>query len=158
MNRKKLLLGLLFFGATQVNAQQTTTSTGGNATGPNGNVSYTVGQVVYTTNTGTTGSVAQGVQQAFEIYTLLGAENFNINLQMAVFPNPTTNWLQLDIKNYGFEKLSYQVFDINGKLVLQNKISSETTTISMENLSTNIYLLKVLDNNKEVKTFKIIKK
>lgn len=139
-------------------AQETTTSSGGNATGTNGNVSYTIGQVVYTTNSGTTGSVAQGVQQPFEIQTLLGAENFNINLQIAVFPNPTTNWLQLDIKNYGFEKLNYQIFDINGKMVLQSKISTETTTISMENLSTNIYLLKVLDNNKEVKTFKIIKK
>ena len=45
-----------------------------------------------------------------------------------------------------------------GKTVLKNKISTETTTISMENLSTNLYLLKVLENNKEVKTFKIIKK
>ena len=113
---------------------------------------------MYTTNTGTTGSIAQGVQQPYEIQTVLGIDNFNINLQMTVFPNPTTNWLQLDIKNYGFEKLSYQIFDINGKLVLQSKISTEATTISMENLSTNIYLLKVLDNNKEVKTFKIIKK
>ena len=121
-------------------------------------MSYTVGQTIYTTNTGTSGSVAQGVQQAFEIQTVLGVENFNINLQMAVYPNPTTNWLQLEVKNTGFEKLNYQIFDINGKLVLENKISTETTTISMENLSTNIYLLKVLDNNKEVKTFKIIKK
>lgn len=139
-------------------AQETTTSSGGNATGSNGNVSYTIGQVVYTTNTGTTGSLAQGVQQPFEIQTILGIDNFNINLQMTVFPNPTTSWLQLDIKNYGFEKLNYQIFDINGKLVLQSKISTEATTICMENLSTNIYLLKVLDNNKEVKTFKIIKK
>lgn len=139
-------------------AQEATTSSGGNATGSNGNVSYTIGQVVYTTNTGTTGSLAQGVQQPFEIQTVLGIDNFNINLQMTVFPNPTTSWLQLVIKNYGFEKLNYQIFDINGKLVLQSKISTEATTISMENLSTNIYLLKVLENNKEVKTFKIIKK
>ena len=155
---KKLLISILVISAFKVNAQEATASSGGNATGTNGNVSYTVGQVVYTTNTGTTGSVAQGVQQAFEIYTLLGAENFNINLQVAVYPNPPTHWLQLDLKNYGFEKLSYQIFDTTGKLILQSKISSETSTISMENLSTNIYLLKVLDNNKEVKTFKIIKK
>ena len=158
MKIKKLLISILVISAFKVNAQETTASSGGNATGTNGTVSYTIGQVVYTTNTGTTGSVAQGVQQPFEIQTLLGAENFNINLQIAVFPNPATNWLQLDIKNYGFEKLNYQIFDINGKMVLQSKISTETTTISMENLSTNIYLLKVLDNNKEVKTFKIIKK
>ena len=158
MNRKTILISLLFIGITQVHAQETTTTSGGNASGTNGSLSYTIGQTVYTTNTGTSGSVAQGVQQPFEIQTVLGIENFNINLQMAVFPNPTTNWLQLDIKNYGFEKLNYKIFDINGKLVLENKISTETTTISMENLSTNIYLLKVLDNNKEVKTFKIIKK
>lgn len=158
MKIKKLLISILVISAFKVNAQETTTSSGGNATGTNGNISYTIGQTIYTTNTGTSGSVAQGVQQPFEIQAVLGIENFNINLQMAVFPNPTTNWLQLDIKNYGFEKLNYQIFDINGKLVLENKISTETTTISMENLSTNIYLLKVLDNNKEVKTFKIIKK
>lgn len=158
MKIKKLLIATLLLVAFQTQAQEAVATAGGDASGTNGNVSYTVGQVVYTTNTGTTGSVAQGVQQPFEIQAVLGIENFNINLQMAVFPNPTTNWLQLDIKNYGFEKLNYQIFDINGKLVLENKISTETTTISMENLSTNIYLLKVLDNNKEVKTFKIIKK
>ena len=158
MKIKKLLIATLLLVAFQTQAQEAVATAGGDASGTNGNVSYTVGQVVYTTNTGTTGSVAQGVQQPFEIQTVLGAENFNINLQLAVYPNPTTNWLQLDIKNYGFEKLNYQIFDINGKLVLENKISTETTTISMENLSTNIYLLKVLDNNKEVKTFKIIKK
>lgn len=158
MKIKKLLISILVISAFKVNAQETTTSSGGNATGTNGNISYTIGQTIYTTNTGTSGSVAQGVQQPFEIQAVLGIDNFNINLQMAVFPNPTTNWLQLDIKNYGFEKLNYQIFDINGKLILQSIISAETTTISMENLSTNIYLLKVLNNNKEVKTFKIIKK
>lgn len=158
MNRKTILISLLFIGITQVHAQETTTTSGGNASGTNGSLSYTIGQTVYTTTSGTTGSMAQGVQQAFEIQTVLGVENFNINLQMAVYPNPTTNWLQLEVKNTGFEKLNYQIFDINGKLVLQNKISTETTTISMENLSTNLYLLKVLENNKEVKTFKIIKK
>lgn len=158
MNQKKILISLLFIGATQVNAQETTTTSGGNASGTNGSLSYTIGQTVYTTISGTTGSMAQGVQQAFEIQTVLGTENFNINLQMSVFPNPTTNWFQLDIKNYDFEKLSYQILDINGKLIMQSKISSETTAITTENMSTNLYFLKVLDNNKELKTFKIIKK
>jgi hypothetical protein len=39
---------------------------GGEATGSGGSVSYSVGQVVYTTNTGINGSVAQGVQQPYE--------------------------------------------------------------------------------------------
>lgn len=158
MNIKKLLVTSLLLGLTQVNAQEAVVTSGGNASGTNGNVSYSVGQIVYTTNTGATGSLAQGVQQPFEIQTVLGAENFNINLQLAVYPNPTTNWLQLEVKNTEFTNLSYQLFDLNGRMILNQKITTETSTISMEQLPAAIFLLKVVNNNKEVKTFKIIKK
>lgn len=158
MNIKKLLVTTLLLGLTQVNAQEAVVTSGGNASGTNGNVSYSVGQIVYTTNTGATGSVAQGVQQPFEIQTVLGAENFNINLQLAVYPNPTTNWLQLEVKNTDFTNLSYQLFDLNGRMILNQKITTETSTISMEQLPAAIFLLKVVNNNKEVKTFKIVKK
>ncbi|RTL14859.1 MAG: T9SS type A sorting domain-containing protein [Flavobacteriaceae bacterium] len=158
MNIKKLLVTTLLLGLTQVNAQEAVVNSGGNASGTNGNVSYSVGQIVYTTNTGATGSVAQGVQQPFEIQTVLGAENFNINLQLAVYPNPTTNWLQLEVKNTDFTNLSYQLFDLNGRMILNQKVTTETSTISLEQLPAAIFLLKVVNNNKEVKTFKIIKK
>ena len=158
MKIKKLLIATLLLGAFQAQAQEAVATAGGDASGTNGNVSYTVGQVVYTTNTGTTGSVAQGVQQPFEIQTVLGAENFNINLQLAVYPNPTTNWLQLEVRNTDFANLSYQLFDLNGKMILNEKITAETSSIQMERLPAAIFLLKVVNNNKEVKTFKIIKK
>lgn len=158
MKIKKLLVTTLLLGLTQVNAQEAVVTSGGNTTGTNGNVSYSVGQIVYTTNSGATGSVAQGVQQPFEIQTLLGAENFNINLQLAVYPNPTTNWLQLEVKNTDFTNLSYQLFDLNGRMILNQKVIAETSTISMEQLPAAIFLLKVVNNNKEVKIFKIIKK
>ena len=158
MKIKKLLIATLLLGAFQAQAQEAVATAGGDASGTNGNVSYTVGQVVYTTNTGTTGSVAQGVQQPFEIQTVLGAENFNINLQLAVYPNPTTNWLQLEVRNTDFANLSYQLFDLNGRMILNEKITAETSSIQMERLPAAIFLLKVVNNNKEVKTFKIIKK
>ena len=158
MKIKKLLIATLLLVAFQTQAQEAVATAGGDASGTNGNVSYTVGQVVYTTNTGTTGSVAQGVQQPFEIQTVLGADNFNINLQLAVYPNPTTNWLQLEVRNTDFSNLSYQLFDLNGRMILNEKITAETSSIQMERLPAAIFLLKVVSNNKEVKTFKIIKK
>lgn len=158
MNIKKLLVTTLLLGLTQVNAQEAVVTSGGNASGTNGNVSYSVGQIVYTTNTGATGSLAQGVQQPFEIQTVLGAENFNINLQLAVYPNPTTNWLQLEVKNTDFTNLSYQLFDLNGRMIYNQKVTAETSSIQMEQLPATMYLLKVIDGSKEVKTFKIIKK
>ena len=158
MKVKKLLIASLLLGFTQVNAQDVVATSGGNATGTNGNVSYSIGQVVYTPNTGATGSVAQGVQQPFEIQIVLGVENFNINLQLAIYPNPTTNWLQLEVKNTEFTNLTYQMYDLNGKLIYDEKVNAENTTIKTEQLPSAIYLLKVLDSNTEVKTFKIIKK
>jgi hypothetical protein len=89
---------------------------------------------------------------------VLGIDNFSINLQLVVYPNPTSNWISLDVKNYSFEKLQYHLINLNGVLILNNKITSETTAIQMEQYSSAIYLLKVLENNKEIKTFKIIKK
>ena len=66
-----LLLGLVLTG---LQAQTSVNATGTNASGSGGTVSYSVGQVVYTNNTGTNGSVAQGVQQAFEILVVTGLE------------------------------------------------------------------------------------
>ena len=55
---KRLNLTLIFLCALQLSyAQETITSAGGNATGTEGTLSYTVGQLVYTTNASTSGSV-----------------------------------------------------------------------------------------------------
>lgn len=51
-----LLLGL---GLTRLQAQEAIPASGGNATGNGGSASYSVGQVVYTTNTGTNGSAVR---------------------------------------------------------------------------------------------------
>ena len=58
------LLAALFSSSFCANAQDAIPATGGDATGSGGSASYTVGQIGYTTNTGTNGSVAEGVQQA----------------------------------------------------------------------------------------------
>lgn len=158
MNKKKLLIAAALLGLSQVNAQVPSSSSGGDATGTNGKISYTVGQVVYTTNTGTNGSMTQGFQQPFEIQTVLGIDNFNINLLMSVYPNPATNWLLLEMKNSLLENINYQLFDLNGRLMVNEKIKSEETTINLEKYPSSVYVLKVLENNKELKTFKIIKK
>ena len=161
MKYKKLKLSailLLGFGLTGLYAQEAIPTTGGNASSSGGSVSYSAGQVVYTTNTGTNGSVAQGVQQPYEISVVTWLEEANgINLICSVYPNPTTDFLQLKVENYDNTNLSYQLFDISGKLLESKKLESTQTNIVMSNLVPATYFLKVTDGNKEVKTFKIIK-
>jgi len=154
---KKIITSATFLllGLGVINAQETVTAAGGEATGAGGTVSYSVGQVVYTTNTGTNGSLAQGVQQAYEIYVTTGVNQTAINLEMIVYPNPTTNYLTLKVEDN--VNLSYQLYDLQGKVIENKKVTADNTTIKMEALSKATYFLKVIDNNKTVKTFKIIK-
>ena len=144
---------------TGLQAQTSVNATGGNASGSGGSVSYSVGQVVYTTNTGTNGSVAQGVQQPFEISEVTGIkEAKGITLQCSAYPNPTTDFLTLKIE--GNVKMQYtaSLFDMNGKLLKSKIADGIETTISMKTFVPATYFLKVIQGEKEVKTFKIIKK
>jgi hypothetical protein len=162
MRHKKLKLStvlLLGLGLTGLQAQSSGNATGGNASGSGGSASYSVGQVVYNTNTGTNGSVAHGVQQPFEISEVSGLEEANdINLSVSVYPNPTTDYLTLRIDEFEISNLSFQLYDISGRLLQSEKIISNQTSIVMSNLVPATYFVKVIQGCKEVKTFKIIKK
>jgi Secretion system C-terminal sorting domain len=146
---------LLYVNAS--NAQQATTAAGGDALSTGGSVSYSIGQIDYTTNISTSGSVAQGVQQPFEIYIVSGIENTAINLNLAAYPNPTTDFLQLEIKGDNLQDLTFQLVDLTGKIITSRKIANTTEIIDMEILSSATYFLKVIQNSQEIKTFKIIK-
>ena len=156
---KKLVLSILIvIVGVPLIAQEAIPAAGGDATGSGGSVSYSVGQMVYTTNTGTNGSVAEGVQQPYEISVVVGIEQAkDINLICTAYPNPTTDLLILEVEGAANEKFLFQLFDIMGKLLVSNKIIDNKTTISMANLAPAIYFLKVTDHQKVVKTFKIIK-
>lgn len=165
MRHKKLKLTAILFiglGLTVLQAQEAIITSGGNASGSGGTASYTIGQVVYTTNTGTNGSVAQGVQQPYEISVISGIEEANdITLQCMAYPNPTTDFLTLKIENYDNENLSYQLFDISGNLLENKKLTGNETTIGMAKLVPATYFLKVVQtkntSSQEIKIFKIIK-
>ena len=126
---------------------------GGKATGSGGAVSYSVGQVVYTTNTGTNGSVSQGVQQPYAISTTVGVNKTSIQLE--AFPNPTTNNLTLTTDDS--ESVIYQLFNNQGAEISSKTLNSKTSSISLEGHPPATYFLKVLKNNEIVKVFKIIK-
>jgi hypothetical protein len=140
-----------------LHAQESPTAAGGEATGTGGTASYSVGQVVYTTATGINGSVAQGMQQPFEISTTVGINETSINLEVNVYPNPTTNYLSLKVESEKLETLTYQLIELQGKVLESKKITTTTSTIEMEELPKAIYFLKVTKDNQLIKTFKVIK-
>ena len=109
--RKNIFLGMVLF-TSSLSAQESVNSSGGEATGAGGTVSYSVGQVVYTTNTGSNGSVAQGVQQPYEISTSGLTEVKGISLQISTYPNPVLDYLILKIEAYSNENYSFDLYHI----------------------------------------------
>ncbi len=154
------LITILMFGFGSASlAQSTIPATGGNAEGSGGTLSYTVGQVFYMFNTAGNGSEAQGVQQPYEISIATAIEGANaITLEIMVYPNPVSDLLKLKVGSYETGNLSFKLYNSIGTLLENRKIESNETDIVMRNLAHGIYLLKVINNRQELKTFKIIKK
>jgi hypothetical protein len=152
------IIFLLAFCTLSIFAQETIPAGGGNASGSGGSVSYTIGQVVYTKNTGTTGSVTQGIQQPFEISVVTGIEDIaGTSMSLSVYPNPAYNFLILKIEGYEITKLTWQLFDLDGKLLEFKNVVNSETSIDMSNHIPACYFLKVIKDNEELRTFKIIK-
>jgi hypothetical protein len=98
-------------------AQESVNITGSNAIGSGGSVSYSVGEVLYTSDIGSNGTVDNGVQHAYEIFTF-DLKETALNISLSVFPNPTADFLTLQVTKYNNQNLSYQIYDVNGKLFI----------------------------------------
>ena len=152
-----MLLATGFLSAGFAQAQQSANAAGGDATGGGGTVAYSVGQVVYTSNNSPSGTVSQGVQQAYEIF-LIGINETELNSSLSVFPNPILDNLTLQISDYNNEKLSFYLYDLQGKLLNKEQIIAEQTQINTSSLPPATYFIEVLNQvNKQVQSFKIIK-
>lgn len=149
-------VSLMLF-SIQTQAQETVTSSGGEATGTGGTVSFTIGQVNYQTNSGANGSVAQGVQQAFEIWVTSVNDIPGITLNVEAYPNPTQGDLWLNVDEFSGKDLTYQVYDFSGKLLMSSSILDSKTRISLQKYASATYFLKIRSAQSEIKTFKIIK-
>jgi hypothetical protein len=162
LRRFKLTIFLLFgLGLTSLKAQESVNASGGNASGSGGSVSYSAGQVFYTTHSNAFGKVSQGVQQPFEILVPTGFEDVKgINLSCTVYPNPTNDFVILKVDasaNFNIKSMSYQLYEINGKLLDNKKLAGKETIIDLSKLVPATYLIKIIEDHKEIKAFKIIK-
>lgn len=159
MQLKKILVSaILFFlpGLMALHAQEINAAAGGNGSGTTGFLSYTFGQVFYTSAKSVGGEVEEGIQHAYEIYLLPDPPD-TINLIASVYPNPTTDYIVLNITNYNAAELTYQLIDLNGKMLFNDVINGSRTSIALNYLTSGTYFLKINTNNTLVKSFKIIK-
>jgi len=63
----------------------------------------------------------------------------------------------LKVEDYNNEALSYSLLDEQGKLVMNEQITNQETQVAMSTLARGAYFINVLQANKKIQTFKIIK-
>jgi hypothetical protein len=152
---KSLFIALLLFTSFLSGAQEVIATQGDYFSNANGSISFTIGEVVIETITNGSNSITQGFNNQSEL-VVLGVDDIENEFQALVFPNPVSDILQLNISD--FTGLNYSVYDLRGRLISSNNILESKTTINLTKYSNGIYLLMLLNENKQkLKTYRIIK-
>jgi hypothetical protein len=137
-------------------SQSAVLPSGGNASGSSGSASYSMGQVVYSFKSSSSGSETQGVQQSFTISSV-GVDN-HTSVSVGVYPNPTSNYLQIDFGHEKFDGQHFVITDLNGKIVAKNNIINTKTNVDMAAYAPATYFLTIYsETNQIVTVFKILK-
>lgn len=138
---------------------QTLDSAGGEGSGEGGSISISVGQLSYTTISDPQLEIYQGVQiPAFNDAGTIAPAEKPLKIDIQAYPNPTTDYFVLNVQNYENEDLTYEFYNLQGKLIETKPINSSKTTINSSNLEAAVYLLRISYKNIPIKTLKIIKR
>ncbi|MGN7756141.1 MULTISPECIES: T9SS type A sorting domain-containing protein [Chryseobacterium] len=148
---------LFTFSVSILSAQSAVLATGTNASGGNGSVSYSVGQIAYMYK-GAGSQVLEGVQQAYEITTLSASETTTKQEGILLYPNPTRDYLYIDFSSVPYKGSEYQLFDAQGKLIIKDVISQPKSELNLSSLPSAVYIIRINQNGENLKTFKVIKK
>lgn len=141
-------------------SQQSVHAAGGDATGTEGTVSFSIGQVAYTSVSNEAGQVSQGVQQS-NLVIMVGQDEPLPGISVTLNPNPVRQdvFLQLaeDYPGTRRGEISLSLYDIYGSLLLHQIIVQESTTISLDKYPDGMYIVKVVRDQVAIKSFKVVK-
>ncbi len=144
-----LLLSFLF-----CSAQQSVNASGGNAYWSSGAVSYSIGQIDYSS----AGSqLTEGVQQPYEIVSLAVSETSG-EKNIALYPNPVKDILFVDFNGEKYVNAQYLLFDSQGRIIRKGIFSQKKTELDFSALPASAYIIQIFQDSKNIKIFKIIKK
>ena len=159
------ILGLaLFFGNssyTQSIAPQSVNSGGTKMTQANGSLSFTVGELVVLSQTDSDGNTLGGGFTAGATLTTASIQETDATvLDVSVFPNPTSDLVNIRINHSSIEQVVVTITDLQGKEVYNGKYAGISNTIGINTAAyapgTYVLSLKNL-NNQVLGTYKIIK-
>ncbi|MBV6404712.1 MAG: T9SS type A sorting domain-containing protein [Flavobacteriales bacterium] len=154
--RAPIIAGLLCLIAGDSEAQQEAAASGGEATGPGGTVSWTIGQVADLRADGTGGTALEGVQQPFDGLPT-GTAPPPPAPSPLVWPTLARQAVHVDLRDPAVRSVRVQVLDALGRVVLEHRARQVCTTVPIDGLAAGRYLLRLTGNGRPAGTFDLIK-
>jgi len=137
-----VILILFFLVSGECFSQQVVSTAGTCASGTNVQISWTIGEPVIETFTGTSVILTQGFHQSK--LTITALERFILpSLELKVYPNPFLSQLHIAVVKGDWDNLEYFLFSLDGKLLQQKVAENQTETMNLESFTSGAYLLKV---------------
>ena len=84
---------------------------------------------------------------------VLNSTDFEAGKEIKIYPNPSNGIFNILAQ----ENISIELYDVVGKLIMNQKLSIGTNSFDISNFNTGVYLLKVTNNNGNSETHKLIK-
>ena len=79
-------------------------------------------------------------------------------VDVRVWPNPTSSSLQLTVNNVQLtDNYSYKITDLSGRILMQGKINSEKEEINISGFAAGMYFLEVRSSDGVIQTVKVVK-
>ena len=125
----------------------------------NGSLTWTCGEIITEAFSNDDVSLTQGFNQSNLILSI-EEKTENIDFKISAFPNPTNDFITIksDASTpLGNQKLNYQLFDLKGNLIKQELNGKQNQEISVKELTSGIYFIKIYNENQKSKTIKIEK-
>ena len=152
MNRHILIL-ISLLATISISAQEVISTQGDSYSNANGSIDFTIGEVIIDTGTDGTNDLTQGFHQSK--WSVVGIRDLFPDFEANVFPNPLEEVLNIEASAY--ENVKVFLYDAQGKLVREDKLYAELSTIELSELAAGAYSLLLTKANQNLKTFKLIK-
>lgn len=133
--------------------QEVIASQGDSYNTANGSVDFTIGETVIETVSDGNYDLTQGFHQTH--WDFLGVDDYAPLLSYEVFPNPMTN--ELVVRGETAPGTLYQLYDAQGKLILEGALDAAETHIAVQALAPGAYALQLRQADSILKNFKLVK-
>lgn len=87
----------------------------------------------------------------------LNLQNLNNFGGINIYPNPTSDFIVLEIEKEYSDKLELTILDVHGKRIEEKSFTAPKTRINMSNYSSGMYLIKISNKNGDIILKKVIK-